>query len=170
MQQAEKAAAKAKSKRRRGFHFERETCIIQAQFTHCGPQILKFTGIDRKQAAEHNRLSRLETGQCLARRAAILGNRIANPCVGDFLDRCCQKADFTGSKLVHCDQFRREYAHPVNIIGGIGAHHPDFLALFQFAIDNAHQHDDAEISIIVTVNQHGLQRGIRIACKLALCR
>jgi hypothetical protein len=46
-----------------------------------------------------------------------------------------------------------------------GAHHADGLALPQHAVDDAHQHDDAEIGVVPAVDQHGLQRrgGVALA-------
>ena len=48
---------------------------------------------------------------------------------------------------------------------GAGAHHADVLALLQHAVDDADQHDDAEIGVVPAVDQHGLQRlgGVALA-------
>jgi hypothetical protein len=40
----------------------------------------------------------------------------------------------------------------------VGADHLDLLALAQFAVDDAHQHDDAEIGVVPAVDQQRLQR------------
>jgi hypothetical protein len=49
------------------------------------------------------------------------------------------------------------------VIGRARAHHLDLLALLQHAVDDAHQHDDAEIGVVPAVDQHGLQRRVAVA-------
>ncbi len=63
MQQTEKAAAEAEAKCRRGFHLITERRVVQAQFSDGGAQVFEVCGIDREQAAEHDRLRGLEAGQ-----------------------------------------------------------------------------------------------------------
>src|SRR6266404_6124509 len=58
-----------------------------------------------------------------------------------------------------------EETDTLDVIGGVGAHHPDTLALFHRAIDNAHQHHDAEIDVVPAVDQKRLQRGVRVALR-----
>ena len=65
MQQAEEAAAEAEAERGRAFRLEREARVVEAQLAHRLAQILEVGGIDREQAAEHDRLRRLEAGQRL---------------------------------------------------------------------------------------------------------
>ena len=55
-------------------------------------------------------------------------------------------------------QLRREHADAVDLVGRVGAHHADALALLQRAVDDAHQHDDAEIGVVPAVDQQRLQR------------
>ena len=45
----------------------------------------------------------------------------------------------------------------------VGADHADFLALFQHAVENAHQHDHAEIGVVPAVDQQRLERGLFVA-------
>ena len=48
-------------------------------------------------------------------------------------------------------------------MSGVGAHHADALALFQNAVDDAHQHDHAEIGVVPAVDQERLQRRVAVA-------
>ncbi len=163
MQQAEETAAEAEAKRGGCFHFERERRIVEAQLAHGGTQVLEISGVDRKQSAEHDRLRGLEARQHLVRRAAIFGDRIANARIGHFLDGRGDEAKLAGAEFVHLNHLRREDAGAFHRIFRAGSHHADGLALFQHAINDAHQNDDAEIAVIPAVDQHGLERRIAVA-------
>ena len=69
MQQAEEAAAEAEAERGRGLHLVGEARVVEAQPAHRGAQILEIGGVGREEAAEHDRLRRLEAGQRLGGRA-----------------------------------------------------------------------------------------------------
>ena len=120
-------------------------------------------GIDRKQAAEHHRHGGPEARQGLVDRLAVVGDGVADAGVGHFLDRGGEHADLAGAKLVHQRELGREYAGAIDIIGGVRAHHADALALLQHAVDDAHQHDHAEIDVVPAVDQQRLQRGVAVA-------
>ncbi len=62
-----------------------------------------------------------------------------------------------------CVHLRGEEADPLEVVGGVGAHHPDALAFFHHAVDDPHQHDDAEIDVVPAVDQKRLQRRLAIA-------
>ena len=63
------------------------------------------------------------------------------------------------------DQLRREHADAVDVIGRVGAHHADALALLQRAVDDAHQHHDAEIEVVPAVDQQRLQGRVAVALR-----
>ena len=100
MQQPEKAAAEAEAERGRGLHLEGEAGVVQAQLAHRRAQRLEIVGIDRKQAAEHHRMRRLEARQRLGHGLAVIGDGVADAGVGDFLDRRGDEADLAGAELV----------------------------------------------------------------------
>ena len=60
-------------------------------------------------------------------------------------------------------QLGREHADAVDLVGGVGAHHADALALLEHAVDDAHQHDDAEIGVVPAVDQQRLERRVAVA-------
>ena len=163
MQQPEEAAAEAEAERRARLHLEREARIVEPQLAHRGAQILELRGIDRKQAAEHDRDRRLEAGEHLLDRLAIVGDRVADARVGHLLDRGRHEPDLAGAELIRRDQLGREHADAVDVVRRIRAHHADALALLQHAIDDAHQHDDAEIEVVPAVDQQRLQGGGAVA-------
>ena len=51
------------------------------------------------------------------------------------------------------------------VVARAGAHHADRLALLQHAVDDAHQHDDAEIGVVPAVDEQRLQRRVRVALR-----
>ena len=105
VQQAEEAAAEAEAERGRGLHLVGEAGVVEAQLADGGAQILEVGGVDREQAAEHHRLRRLEAGQRVGGRAAVLGDGVADAGVGHFLDRAGDEAELAGAELVdieHC--------------------------------------------------------------------
>ena len=55
-------------------------------------------------------------------------------------------------------QLGREHADAVDLVGRVGAHHADALALLEHAVDDAEQHDDAEIGVVPAVDQQRLER------------
>ena len=91
MEQAEEAAAEAEAERGAGLHLEGEAGVVEAQLADGGAQVLEVGGVDREQAAEHHRLDRLEAGQRLCGRAAVVGDGVADAGLGDFLDLAVMK-------------------------------------------------------------------------------
>ena len=126
-------------------------------------QIFKLGRIHREQAAEHHLLRRLEAGQGRGRAAAFIGDGVADLGVGHLLDLGGDEADFARPQFFHGDALGREDADLFHLIDGIGGHHADFLALLQFAINDAHQNDDTQISIVKGIDQQRLQRRIQRA-------
>ena len=165
MQQPEEAAAEAEAERGGGFHLEREAGVVEPQLAHRRAQRLEIVGIDREQAAEHHRDRRLEARQHLGDRLAVVGDGVADARVGDFLDRGGDEADLAGAEFVDLRHLRREEADALDVIGGVGAHHADALALLHHAVDDAHQHDDAEIDVVPAVDQQRLQRRVAVALR-----
>ena len=61
------------------------------------------------------------------------------------------------------DELGREHADAVDIVSRIGAHHADALVLAQHAVDDAHEHHDAEIDVVPAVDQQRLERRVAVA-------
>ncbi len=127
MQEAEKAAAKAEAERRRGLGLVFEARIVEAQFGEAVAQPLVIGGVGREQAAEDDRLHRLEAGQRRGRRAAVLGDRVADPAIGDGLDAGGDKADLARPQRLDRDTLWGEDADPLDRMDGVGRHQPDLL-------------------------------------------
>ena len=163
MEEAEEAAAEAEAERGRGFHLIGKAGVVEPEFPHGGAQVFELRGVDRKQAAEHHRDRRAEAGQHFRDGFTIIGDGVADAGIGDFLDRGGDGADLAGAELVDRCQLRREHAGAVDVIGGVGAHHADALALLQSAVDDAHQHDHAEIGVVPAIDQQRFERRVAVA-------
>ena len=50
-------------------------------------------------------------------------------------------------------------------MGGAGPHHPDLHALLEHAVDDAHEHDHAEIGVVPAVDEERLQRRLGVALR-----
>ncbi len=105
----------------------------------------------------------MKPGRAAAVALLVVGDGVAHLRVGDFLDRGGEEAHFAGAERFDHHLLGREHADALDLIDGIGRHHADFLALLQFAIDDAHQHDDAEIGVVPAIHQQRLERRIHIA-------
>ncbi len=163
MQEPEEAAAEAEAEGRRGLHLVGEARIVEAELGDGGAQVLEIGGIDRKQAAEHHRLRRAKSRQRRCSRLAIVRDGVADARVGDLLDRGIDEADLARPELAGLAQLGREDADPLDLVGRVRAHHADALVLAQGAVDHAHEHHHAEISVVPAVDQKRLQRGLAIA-------
>jgi len=93
-------------------------------------QCLKIVGVDREQAAEHDRDRRLESRQHVGHWLAVIGDGVAHPRVGHLLDRGGDEADFAGAEFLDLLHLRREEADALDFVSRVGAHHPDALAFF----------------------------------------
>ncbi len=165
MQQAEEAAAEAETERGGSLHLVREAGVVEPQPAHGGAQVLELRGVDWEQAAEHHGDRRTEAGQRLVHRIALVGDGVADARVSDFLDRGGEHADLAGAELVDLREFGLEHADAVDLVVRVDADHADALALLEHAVDHAHQHDHAEIDVVPTIDQQGLQRRVAVALR-----
>ncbi len=101
---------------------------------------------------------RTKSRQRRRHRLLVVGDGVADAGVGHFLDRGGEKADLAGTELVALDALGSEHADAIDLVGGVGAHHADALALLQHAVDDAEQHDDAQIGIVPAVDEECLER------------
>src|SRR5206468_12275174 len=100
------------------------------------------------QPAEHDWNCGLEAREHVADRLTVVCDGIADACVGHLLDRRGDEPDFAGAELFYLLHLRREETDALDVIGGVGSHHPNALTFLQHAVDDAHQHYDAEIDVI----------------------
>ncbi len=164
MEKTEKPATEAEAERGRGFRLVFEAGVVEAQFGETVAQPLVIGGIGRKEAAEDDRLHRLETGQRGSGRAAVLGDRVADPAIRDGLDAGGDEADLAGTEGRGGDALRCEDADPLDHVDGAGRHQPDLLPGAERPVLDAHQDDDAEIRVVPAVDQQRLQgrRGLAL--------
>ena len=80
-------------------HLEAERGVVEAQLGDALAQLLEVGGVDREQAAEHDRLDFLEAGQRLGGGALGVGDGVADAGLRDFLDLRGDEADLAGAEL-----------------------------------------------------------------------
>src|SRR5258708_30130393 len=100
MQETKEATAKSKAERSGGFHLIGEAGIVQVQLAERLAQVFEERRIDRKEAAEHHLLRRLEAGERTRRALFLVGDGVADLRVGNLLDLRRQEADFARSENV----------------------------------------------------------------------
>ena len=93
-----------------------EAGIVQPQPAQRFAQLLEVVGVHRIEAAPHHRHRRLEPGQRLGRRRAVVGDRVAHRAVGHRLDRGGDVADLAGAEVVDRDHLRAEHAHLLDLV------------------------------------------------------
>src|SRR6267154_1917326 len=162
VQQPEKAAAEAEAERRARLHLVGEARVVEAQLTHGGAQILKLRRIDREQAAKHHRNRRAETRQGGRGRLAVIRDGVADAGVRHLLDGSGEKSDLARPEFRGLQQFRREHANAVDLVARLGAYHADALAFLECAVNDPHQHHDAEIEVVPAIHQQRLERRVAV--------
>ena len=126
-------------------------------------EFFEVGGVGGEQAAEHHRLHFLEAGQRLGGGAFGVGDGVADAGLRDFLDLGCNDADFARRDFGQDFELGPHAADAVDQMLCAGGHELDFLALFDDAIDDSNQDDDAEIGVVPAVDEHGLQRRVAVA-------
>ena len=108
-------------------------------------------------------MSRFEALERFGRRASIIGDGVADAGIADLFDRGIEIADLARPQAVDGFLLGPEHADAIDGIGPAGTHQADLHAFFERALDDPHQADDAEIAVIPAIDQHRLERRIRIA-------
>ncbi len=93
-----------------------------------------------------------------------MGDGVAHTGVAHLFDGGGQKPDLAWPEFCNIFHLGAEHAEAVNLIQPARFHHTDAVALFDLAVHHADQNDHAEIRVIIAVDQHGLERCIRVTC------
>jgi hypothetical protein len=93
----------------------------------------------------------------------LVRDRVAHAGVADLLDGGGEKADLARAEFRDVLHGGAEDAEPVDGVGAARLHHADAVALLDDAVDDADQDDDAEIGVVVAVDQHGLEGRVAVA-------
>src|SRR5262249_9582813 len=163
VQEAEKAAAKAKAQRGRALRFEEERRIVEPQLFQGFAQRRVLVRVHGVEAGEDHGFDFLKTRQRLDGRAGIAGNGVANLGVGHVLDVGDHETDFAGEQLIDLNRLGREHTQSFHVEGLAVRPQPDLHPLAQRAFKNSGQHNDATIGIKPRIEDQSLQRVLRIA-------
>jgi hypothetical protein len=165
VQKAKEAAAEAEAEGRGGFHFGRETGVIQGQLFDRVAQVFELGGVNREKAAEYNGLGGFEAGQRFKAALAFVGDGVANAGIADLLDLGGEDADLTRPQLGNVDHLRLQNGEFFDGVDRVGLHHADPVALFHHAVHDAQHDDHAKVGVIPAVDQHRLQGRIAVALR-----
>ena len=131
MEQAEEAAAETEAEGRRRLHLVGEAGVVEAQLAHRLAQIFEVGRIYGKEAAEHDRLHRLEPRQRRVAGDPLVGHGIADAGVGHLFDGGGEEADLARAELFEHFLLGTEDADAVDLVVGAGVEQLDLLALLQ---------------------------------------
>ena len=107
----------------------------------------------------------MKPGRGVGGALALGGDGVADAGVADLLDRGGEKADLAGAERVGGEHAGAEGAEALDAVERAGLHHADAVALAQDAVEDADEDDDAEVGVVPAVDQHGLERGVRVALR-----
>ncbi len=162
VQQAEEAAAEAETQGLGNFRLVLEGGIIELELFQGLAQGIVLVGLDRIQARENLRLDFLEARQGFAGLAVHLGNGVADLGGSQLLDAGNDKTDLTGPQHITLHRLGRKDTNLLAQLHRTGGHEKYFFLGTQFAINNAHQHDHADIIIEPGIDDQCLERRRRI--------
>ena len=165
VEEAEEAAAEAEAQGGGGFHLGGEAGVVELQLLDGVAKGDEVGGVDGEEAAEDHRDRGLEAGQRLGGALALVGDGVADAGVADLLDRGGEKADLAGAEFVGGQHAGAEGAEALDAVERAGLHHAHAVALAQDAVEDADEDDDAEVGVVPAVDEHGLERGVRVALR-----
>ena len=167
MEQAEEAAAEAEAERLGGLRLPGEGGVVERELLERVAEVFVAVGVDREEAAEDHRPHLAVALERLGGGPLAVGQRVADPQLGDVLDAGDQVADVAGLHPLHPGHRRAEEADVVDVGLGPVLHREDPLALAEGAVDHPHVGDDAAVLVELGVEDQrpgrrlGLARGRR---------
>src|SRR5581483_2978680 len=163
VEQAEKAAAEAKSQGHGTFRLEKERSVVQAEFFESFAELGVLVRVDGVKAGKNHGLDVFKAGQRLERGIAVLGDGVADLGVGNVLDVGDEEADFSGAQFFGFDRLGGMDTESLDVEDAAVRPEADFLTLAQGSLEDAHQHDHAAVGIEPGIEKQGLQPPLRIA-------
>ena len=138
--------------------------VVQLQLLEGVPQVAVLGAVGGVDAGKHHGLHGLVAGKGLVRGVLGAGDGVADPGVGDGLDGGGQVADLAGAQLIHRHHaLRFQSADLDDAVDGAGAHHFDFHAGPDGAVEHAQVHDDAPVGVVLAVEDQSLEGRTAVA-------
>ena len=163
VEQAEEAAAEAEAERLAGHGLEVERGVRERERRQAFAQALEVAGVRREEVRVHHVDRRAVAGEHLHLRPLVDRHRVADAHVAEVLDVRDEVADLAGPELAAARHLGREAADLDRLVGLLGAHHVDELALADRAVDHAQVHDDAAVLVVLGVEDQRAQRVVGLA-------
>ena len=164
VQQAEKAATKAKAERHGIFRLVEESCIVQLQLAERVAQRLVLVGEHGKNSGKHHRLDGFETGKRGSGTRGF-GDSVAHARIGHPLDVGDDEADIAGFEFFEGDRFWRERAELFHFVDFVGGHQPDLHVFGDAAFHDAHEDHRAAVDVEPGIKHQRLKRILRAALR-----
>ena len=161
----EEAAAEAQAQGRAALGLVLEAGVVEPQLGQAVAQIAVLVGVGRVHAAEHDRLAGAKPRQRAVGGLAVVGDGVADPGVGDLLDRGRDEPDLARPQPVDQQCLGGQHADAVDQVGGTVAHEADLLALLQRTVLHPHQRHHAQIAVVPGIDHQRLQRCLRLALR-----
>ena len=163
MQQAEEADAETEAERRRGFRLIAEGGVIELQLLQRLSQLGKIVTVDRVQPCEDHGVRLPVAGQHFRRRAAGQGDGVTDARLADVLHAGDQVAHFADREPLSLHRLRRDHPDLEHLVGGVGGHHQDAIAVLDRSVDNPDVGDHAAVGVVDRVEDQGPGRPSRFA-------
>ena len=151
VEQTEKPAAKAESKRGRRLRLINQRGVVELEFLERFFQLLVLFGVGRKKTRENHRRDVAVPGQRRRRWTCGIGDGVAHPRVADVANIGDQVADLAGGKILDHGPLRAENPDLVNFEALAGLHHQNSDALAQGALEDTDVGDDTAVGIELRV-------------------
>ena len=172
VQQAQEAAAEAEAERLAHLGLVVQRGVVELELLQAVAQRVVLVRLHRVEAGEHLRLDLLEAGQRLgggeggATGAGLHErDRVAHLGRLQFLDAGDDVADLARLQRLARHVRGREHAELVRLVGGLGGHQLDAVALGEAAVHHAHKHHHADVAVEPAVDDHRAQRGAGVAAR-----
>ena len=160
VQHAEEAAAEAEAQRHGGLGLKGQRGVVELQFFQRVAKIRVFAAVLGVNAAVDHRPHLAVAGQRLRRGVFHARHRVADLRFVHVLDARGEVADLAGLELLGRLQTQRTHQAALeHLERRARGHHLDLHAGLQGALLQAHVDDDAAVSVVIAVENEGLQAG-----------
>ena len=163
VQQAEEADPEAEAERGRTLGLVGQRRVVELQLLERLAQFVEVVAVDRIEAGVDHRVGvpvATQVGLC---RAVFEGDGVADAGLAHVLHAGDQVADLADAEGIRLDWLGRDDADLEQFVGRLRRHHPDALAVVEFAVDHADIGDDAAVGVVDGVEDQRARRGRRVA-------
>ena len=165
----QESAAESESEGGRRFWFKYQRCIVELELLHGGTQLLIVFGVDGVDAGKNHRLDVFKPFHPVLTGVFFERDGVTHLDFTGVFDAGNDVAYVARRHLFAGLQVHPEHPNLVGLVFAVGCEELHLIPFFQSAVEDAVVRDDASERIVDAVENHGLQRGFRIAlgCRYA---